>query len=381
MLERKIFSEAWTRIRFDQMAAQINDRVDNPAEAEVDRYVGLEHLDPDSLHIRRWGEPTDVEATKLRFQPDDIIFGKRRVYQRKVAVADFEGICSAHAMVLRAKPGLILPMFLPFFMQSDYFMERALSISVGSLSPTINWKTLASEEFIIPSFQEQARYVEALTAVSNSRSSLVELERSLGSATSSLSEELFRAVLDKSGPTTVRIGEIFDHVIDRGYSDLPVLSVTIDGLVVPREELERHVSDETGDEKYLRVKPGDLAYNTMRLWQGAIGIVQEEGLISPAYTVLRPKESSVDVTFFWEMMRSSVMKRVYRKLVTGVASDRWRLYYKDLSTVSLNLAQGEREAQLWSALKQFRVQKAEVRTRFQQVDAASRLIHQGLFGQ
>ena len=164
MLEQPMSKAGWTRVRFDQIATQINDRVDNPAEAGVERYVGLEHLDPDSLRIRRWGEPTDVESTKLRFQPGDIIFGKRRVYQRKVAVADFEGICSAHAMVLRAKPGAVISEFLPFFMQSDLFMERALSISVGSLSPTINWKVLAAEEFLLPPIQEQARLVEALSA-------------------------------------------------------------------------------------------------------------------------------------------------------------------------------------------------------------------------
>lgn len=172
MLEQPISTTQWTRMRFDQIATQINDRVDNPAEAGVDRYVGLEHLDPGSLRIRRWGEPTDVESTKLRFQPGDIIFGKRRVYQRKVSVADFEGICSAHAMVLRAKPSAVLSEFLPFFMQSDLFMERALRISVGSLSPTINWKALAAEEFLLPPIQEQARIVEAVYAVADYEESL-----------------------------------------------------------------------------------------------------------------------------------------------------------------------------------------------------------------
>ena len=127
----------WCTFRFHEMATMINDRVDDPSAANVDRYVGLEHLDSDSLKIRRWGSPADVKATKLRFRAGDIIFGRRRVYQRKLAVADFNGICSAHAMVLRANPNVILPEFLPFFMQSDLFMERALAISVGSLSPTI----------------------------------------------------------------------------------------------------------------------------------------------------------------------------------------------------------------------------------------------------
>src|SRR6266446_5219009 len=107
----------WRLVRFEDMAENIGDRVDNPAEAGVERYVGLEHLDPESLKIRRWGTPDEVEATKLRFQTGDIIFGKRRAYQRKLAVADFEGICSAHAMVLRAREETVVKDFLPVFMQ------------------------------------------------------------------------------------------------------------------------------------------------------------------------------------------------------------------------------------------------------------------------
>jgi type I restriction enzyme S subunit len=152
----------WKVWRFDQIAINVNDRIDNPSEADVEHYVGLEHLDPDSLKIRRWGVPSDVEATKLRFRKGDIIFGRRRVYQRKLAVAEFDGICSAHAMVLRPKTDVVLPEFLSFFMQSDRFMNRALEISVGSLSPTINWKTLAAQEFALPPLEEQRRIVEVV---------------------------------------------------------------------------------------------------------------------------------------------------------------------------------------------------------------------------
>lgn len=154
----------WARVAFGDVAVCVNDRIDNPADADVQRYVGLEHLDSDSLAIRRWGSPDDVRATKLRFRKGDIIFGRRRVYQRKLAVADFDGICSAHAMVLRAKPGAVLSQFLPFFMQSDLFMERAKEISVGSLSPTINWRTLANEEFALPPLDEQSRLAIVLRA-------------------------------------------------------------------------------------------------------------------------------------------------------------------------------------------------------------------------
>jgi type I restriction enzyme S subunit len=165
------------RMKFGEIAVCVNDRVDDPKAAGVDRYVGLEHLDPESLAIRRWGTPDDVESTKLRFKPGDIIFGKRRAYQRKLAVADFEGICSAHAMVLRANPKVIVPEFLPFFMQSDLFMERAVAISVGSLSPTINWKTLAAEEFLLPSLEEQTRLTAELQVLESARSDAHEARR------------------------------------------------------------------------------------------------------------------------------------------------------------------------------------------------------------
>jgi type I restriction enzyme S subunit len=161
----KKLKPGWKVWRFDQIATNVNVRIDNPSESGMEHYVGLEHLDPDSLRIRRWGSPDDVEATKLVFKKGDIIFGRRRAYQRKLGVAEFDGICSAHAMVLRAKPEVVLPEFLPFFMQSDLFMNRAVEISVGSLSPTINWKTLAIQEFALPSLEEQRKIADALESL------------------------------------------------------------------------------------------------------------------------------------------------------------------------------------------------------------------------
>jgi len=168
---------SWKVWRFEQIATNVNVRIDNPSESGMEHYVGLEHLDPDSLRIRRWGSPSDVEAGKLFFKTGDIIFAKRRAYQRKLGVAEFDGICSAHAMVLRAKPEVVLPEFLPFFMQSDLFMNRAVEISVGSLSPTINWKTMAVQEFSLPSMGEQRRIVELISAFDEQIESL-EIARS-----------------------------------------------------------------------------------------------------------------------------------------------------------------------------------------------------------
>ncbi|WP_319779065.1 restriction endonuclease subunit S [Maridesulfovibrio sp.] len=153
----------WPTVKFEKIAQNVSKRVD-PTKVDTDIYVGLEHLDPSTIHLREWGHPSDVKGQKLAFKKGDVIFGRRRAYQRKLAVAEFDGICSAHAMVLRAKPEMILPEFLPFFLQSDMFMERAIEISVGSLSPTINWKTMRIQEFPLPPIDEQKRIAEILWA-------------------------------------------------------------------------------------------------------------------------------------------------------------------------------------------------------------------------
>jgi restriction endonuclease S subunit len=176
IFERK----GWKHLPFAAFAESINERVE-PADAAEDIYVGLDDLDSCDLHIRRWGKGSDVIGTKLRFRKGDIIFGRRRAYQRKLAVAEMDGICSAHAMVVRAKPALVLPEFLPFLMMNDRFMNRAVEISVGSLSPTINWTTLKLEPFDLPPLEQQSRIAEVLKAVNHASRMSEDLKSTLTS--------------------------------------------------------------------------------------------------------------------------------------------------------------------------------------------------------
>jgi restriction endonuclease S subunit len=185
----------WRRMAFGEFAESIGERAE-PKDAQEEIYVGLEHLDPQCLHIRRWGKGSDVIGGKLRFRNGDIIFGKRRAYQRKLAVAEFGGICSAHAMAIRARPDKVLPEFLPFLMMSDRFMNRAVEISVGSLSPTINWTTLKLETFDLPPLDQQRRIAEILRAVDDALQKANALQTSVEAARSAKVEEHFNRSLE-----------------------------------------------------------------------------------------------------------------------------------------------------------------------------------------
>ena len=175
------------------------------------------------------GSPNDVTATKLRFRKGDIIFGRRRVYQRKLAVADFDGICSAHAMVLRAKHQVVCSEYLPVFMQSDYFMDRAKTISVGSLSPTINWKTLEREEFALPPLDEQRRIALLLCAFDTVLQSYRSVLRTYALVMHAVIDRFDNEIDEKSIGT---LGEIIDR-IESGRS--------VAGLGKPAEKGEHGV--------------------------------------------------------------------------------------------------------------------------------------------
>ena len=123
-----------------------------PVESDKSHYIGLEHLDSQCLTVNRYGSDVAPIGEKLIMKKGDVLFGKRRAYQKKVAIAPFDGIFSAHGFVLRPKENVIDKNFFPFFISSDYFLDKAISISVGSLSPTINWSDLNNQD--IPFAQE-----------------------------------------------------------------------------------------------------------------------------------------------------------------------------------------------------------------------------------
>jgi type I restriction enzyme, S subunit len=155
----------WQKITLDEICKNISDRIDDPKQADTDYYVGLEHLDSEEIKILRNGTPDDVNATKLKFKKGHILFGKRRWYQRKLAVADRGGICSAHMLVLEPIDTKITPEFLSLFLQGERFFEVALMVSEGSLSPTIKWTNLAKQEFTIPQIPEQKIIVSIITQI------------------------------------------------------------------------------------------------------------------------------------------------------------------------------------------------------------------------
>lgn len=268
----------WRRLKFGSFAISVNEHVE-PADAAEAIYVGLEHLDSGSLHIRRWGKGSDVIGTKLRFRKGDIIFGRRRAYQRKLAVAEMDGISSAHAMVVRAKPDVVLPEFLPFLMMSDLFMNRAVEISVGSLSPTINWTTLRLEEFDLPPLDQQRRIAEILQAVDEVAEIRAPLVDNVEMLPLTFANHVTSGESDRpDGIATSTLGDVADVIDCKHRTPKPAkkgIAVVSPGNI-KWGPLDLRVCKETSDDEYSQL----MDHCEVREWDLVMGRNQTFGVAS-----------------------------------------------------------------------------------------------------
>ncbi len=162
-----------------------------PVEDDKYHYIGLEHLDSGSLQVTRYGSEVAPKGEKLIMKKGDVLFGKRRAYQKKVGIAPFDGIFSAHGMVLRPKEDVVDKDFFPLFINSDYFLDAAIKISVGSLSPTINWGDLKELEFELPGLDEQRKLAKILWAAEETKQAYKTLLQKTDELVKAKFEEMF----------------------------------------------------------------------------------------------------------------------------------------------------------------------------------------------
>lgn len=214
MSDKKIKSlkPGWRQVKFGDVVQLSKARSQDPLADGIERYVGLEHLEPGDLRIRSWGNVADGVTFTSVFKPRQVLFGKRRAYQRKVAMADFSGVCSGDIYVLETKDSkVLLPELLPFICQTDAFFDHAVGTSAGSLSPRTNWTSLADFELSLPPLADQRAIVEKL----NSANDVVRSAQDLASTAKKLLSSYLAEVV-RNGSGAVPLQELCSSPITYG---------------------------------------------------------------------------------------------------------------------------------------------------------------------
>lgn len=198
----------WDVVRFGDVVREAKDVSRDPMSEGVEKVVGLEHLDSLDIHIRTWGDVADGKTFTKRFSKGQILFGRRRAYQRKAALANFDGICSGDIIVMEAIKEKLDQRLLPFLVHSDGFYNWAVSTSAGSLSPRTKFKSLAEYEFRLPPMEMQKKLAELLCVVDETEESLVLAKERAKNYKHVTIKKLFSSGLGHSEFKTTEIGNI-----------------------------------------------------------------------------------------------------------------------------------------------------------------------------
>ena len=242
--------------------------------------VGLEHLEPECITLSQWSESTDNTFSKV-FRKGHVLFGRRRAYLKKAAVAPFDGICSGDITVIEAIPGRIIPELLPFVIQNDALFDFAVGRSAGSLSPRVKWEHLKNYEFELPaSEEEQRKLADVLWSIEQTRKSYNSLLRATDELVKSQFIELFGD--PGNNPKNWINGTIRDVVSEVRYGSsrpasadgvfpyIRMNNITYDGKLdlsdlkrinIPEQELEK-CSVRKGDVLFNRTNSKELVGKT-----------------------------------------------------------------------------------------------------------------------
>ena len=157
----------WKRVRFGDVVKQLKEQV-NPEADGIKRYVAGEHMETENVHIRKWGTVGDgyLGPAFIRgFRKGQVLYGSRRTYLKKVAVAEWDGVTANTTFVLETDEGRMLQELLPWLMLSERFTKHSVQESKGSTNPYINFPDIAKFEFDLPPLDQQRRIAEILWAV------------------------------------------------------------------------------------------------------------------------------------------------------------------------------------------------------------------------
>ena len=284
--------------------------------------VGLEHLIPEEITLTAWDEGSENTFSKM-FRKGNVLFGRRRAYLKKAAVAPFDGICSGDITVIEAKPDRILPELLPFIIQNDDLFDFAVGKSAGSLSPRVKWEHLKNYEFELPDMGKQKELAELLWAMDNTKKSYQKLIAATDELVKSQFIEMFGLEYNCNIGDVCKLingdrGKNYPSGKDRVSSGIPFINAGhLDGRRVDFAEMD-YVTQEKYDQMTQgKVQKDDILY-CLRGSLGKHGIVDfDDGLIASSLVIIRCNRDKILPLFLLAALETDAIEKQLQEANNG----------------------------------------------------------------
>ena len=288
--------------------------------------VGLEHLIPEDIELSLWDEGSDNTFTKV-FRKGNVLFGRRRAYLKKAAVAPFDGICSGDITVIEAKPDKIAPELLPFIIQNDALFDFAVEKSAGSLSPRVKWEHLREFEFELPEMDKQRQLAEVLWSMDATKKAYRNLVKSTDELVKSQFIEMFGN--PKNNDKGIRCeppGKVC--LVERGGSPRPICDYVTDSedginwIKIGDADATRYISHTEekikpeGVKKSRMVQKGDLILSNSMSF-GHPYILKIDGCIHDGWLVLHFEDNVFDSIYLQTYLGLPQVYALFASMAAG----------------------------------------------------------------
>jgi len=247
-----------------------------------------------------------------------------------------------HVFVVRTRPEVLLPPFFALQTSGPYGRRYFLSCAKQTTNlASINSTQLKHFPVLIPPLREQ----HEITAILSTWDQAIEQQEQLLTAKQQHKQALMQQLLTgkRRFPEfksqrwrTVHLGDVFKERNEINRPDLPLVAITSERGVIPRDQLDRNDTSSEDKSKYLRIVPGDIGYNTMRMWQGVSGVSEVEGIVSPAYTICSPQDG-IDRYFAGYLFKSAPIIHLFHRHSQGLVKDTLNLKFPNFARIKVTL--------------------------------------------
>ena len=351
--------DSWQRKPFSFVADCVEKHDKNAIQNGLTKFIGLENLDGSSLSIIGSGEIENGTTFSKTFLTGDVLFGKRRPYLRKVAIADFNGICSGDILVFRAKEKSILPDLLPLYVTSENFIQYAISTSAGSLSPRTKWRDLANYEIPLPPLSEQKQIASLFHSIEKAMEQVDGQEKNL--------KMLWKRLIDEFVSDSPSFGNLLKgkKLKTYNYSDvtkklmrkIDPLTYNIDRIVagenLESEDFKIRTWQKVG-EGYLGpafhvlFKAGDILYGSRRTYLRKVSLADFDGVCANTTYVIKANEELL----LQDLLKHIMLSERFTQYSIGVSKGSTNPYinWKDLDNFSFQIPDLETQKEISNVL-------------------------------
>ena len=363
--------------KFDQIAYNLTAKR-KPTKEDMKTYIGLEHLVSGSLNVEEFGSDVEIKGEKLIMTKGDVLLGKRNAYLRRAAIAPHDGLFSAHGMILRPKEDVINKDYFPFFIASDIFFDEAIRISVGGLSPTINWKDLKELEFDLPSIEEQKVLADKLWAAYKVKESYRQLLSTTDEMLKAKFQEMFGDA-EKNGTISdlvenniASVKKTYKNEDTIAYIDISSVSAESNKVL----DVTNYVVKQAPSRAQQCVRKGDILVSTTRPLNRNIAVVESDAsnlVASTGFCVLRPKNGWSD--YVMAIVKSDEYTEAMCDKATGGVYP--AVNNSDVLSYNINIPSPEILQQISLIFRQAEATKTSLRASIEAIDRVIRsLINQ-----